>query len=46
MILNSAFCRDKFPNVPKNANDDSLTKLTVLVLSGTNGVGEKYHDSI
>ena len=28
MILNSIFCRDEFPKVPKNANDDRLTKLT------------------
>ena len=46
MILNSIFCRDKFPKVPKYAYDDRLTKLTVLVLSGTNDVGEKYHDNI
>ena len=46
MILNSIFCRDEFPNVPKYAYDDRLTKLTVLVLSGTTDVGKKYHDNI
>ena len=30
MILNSIFCRDEFPNVPKYAYDDRLTKLTVF----------------
>ena len=43
MILNSIFCMDEFPNVPKYAYDDRLTKLTVF---GTNDVGEKYHDNI
>ena len=46
MILNSIFCRDELPNGSKYAYDDRLTKLTVSGLSGTNDVGEKYHDKI
>ena len=32
MILNSIFHMDEFPNVPKYAYDDRLTKLTVFVV--------------
>ena len=32
MILNSIFYREEFPNIPKYAYDDRLTKLTVFAV--------------